>query len=114
MWNMSDKKKQPTAPYIPLLKTVLHIDVLHNPTLLFAPVTILLILLTPLPRNFNPVAIWFDRSADVQSLLTLLGPFAAIIGAWVGARESRLQRNKHVIRDSQLEWISKIIVWAKT
>ena len=84
---MYNKKKEKEK-----LCTIFFHKLLHNPTVLLAPVIIVVILLTPLAGNFNPVAIWNDRSYDVLSLLTILGPFVAAVGAWEGARLRRLRK----------------------
>ncbi len=103
---MSNKKKESSE-----LHTKFLYKLLHNPTLLLAPVVIVIILLTPLAGHFNPVAIWNDRSYDVLSLLTILGPFATAIGAWEGARTDRLRKRSG---DSHPGWTGQVLTWAKT
>jgi hypothetical protein len=93
------------------LRTTFFHKLLHNPTVLLAPVIIVVIVLTPLARNFNPVAIWNDRSYDVLSLLTLLGPFVAAVGAWEGARVRRLRKRRG---DQSTVWARQVTNWAKT
>lgn len=93
------------------MRTTFFHKLLHNPTVLLAPVIIVVIVLTPLAGNFNPVAIWNDRSYDVLSLLTLLGPFVAAVGAWEGARARRLRKRNG---DQRTVWVRQITNWAKT
>ena len=93
-----------------LRTTFLH-KLLHNPTVLLAPVIIVVIVLTPLARNFNPVAIWNDRSYDVLSLLVFLGPFVAAVGAWEGARVRRWRKRSG---DQSTVWVRQVTNWAKT
>ncbi len=93
------------------LRTIFLHKLLHNPTVLLAPVIIVVILLTPLAGKFNPVAIWNDRSSDVLSLLTILGPFAAAVGAWEGARVGRLRQRSG---DQSTVWARQVTTWAKT
>lgn len=89
----------------------LRTQLLHNPTVLLAPVIIVAIVLTPLAGNFNPVAVWNDRSGDVQSLLTILGPFVAAVGAWEGARAGRFRKRSG---DQSTVWAWQVTTWAKT
>ena len=103
---IDDKKKGREA-----LRTIFLHKLLHNPTVLLAPVIIVAILLTPLAGKFNPVAIWNDRSYDVLSLLTILGPFVAAVGAWEGARASRLRKHSG---DQSTVWARQVTTWAKT
>lgn len=95
---------------VELHTTLLH-KLLHNPTVLLAPIVIAIILLTPLAGHFNPVAIWNDRSYDVQSLLTFLGPFVAAVGAWEGARACRFRKRSG---DQGTVWARQVTNWAKT
>ncbi|MDQ2715849.1 MAG: hypothetical protein M3Z08_13145 [Chloroflexota bacterium] len=103
---MYNKKKESIE-----LHTKFLYKLLHNPTVLLAPVVIVIILLTPLAGNFNPVAIWNDRSYDVLSLLTLLGPFAGAVGAWEGAGTGRLRKRSG---DSRPGWAGQVMTWTKT
>ncbi|HTK11577.1 MAG TPA: hypothetical protein VL485_30675 [Ktedonobacteraceae bacterium] len=103
---MYNKKKERDE-----LRTTFFHKLLHNPTVLLAPVIIVVILLTPLAGHFNPVAIWNDRSYDVLSLLTLLGPFVAAVGAWEGARLRRLRKRNG---DENTVWVRQVTNWAKT
>ncbi len=79
--------------------------------MLLAPVIIVAIVLTPLAGKFNPVAIWNDRSYDVLSLLTILGPFVAAVGAWEGARAGRFRKRSG---DQSTVWTRQVTNWAKT
>jgi hypothetical protein len=84
---------------------------IDNPTVLLAPVIIVVILLTPLAGHFTPVAIWYDRSYDVQSLIGLIGPFVALVGAWKGAQAARLRKHSGV---QSIVWSRQVSAWAKT
>ncbi len=103
---MSNKKKESIELHTKFLSKLL-----RNPTVLLAPVVIVIILLTPLAGHFSPVAIWNDRSYDVLSLLTLLGPFVAAVGAWEGARTGRLRKRSGASRPG---WAGQVMTWAKT
>jgi hypothetical protein len=48
-----------------------------------------LLCLTPIMRHLRPVALWPDRSADLQSTVQLMGPFTAAAAAWTASREHR-------------------------
>ena len=84
---------------------------LDNPTVLLAPVIVVIIVLTPLAGHFTPVAIWYDRSYDVQSLIGLIGPFVALVGAWKGAQAARLRKRSGV---QSITWSRQVTSWAKT
>jgi hypothetical protein len=68
---------------------LLRIEARRNPTTLVLPLLALLLWLTPLAQNLSPVALWLDRSVDVESTLQLIGPFAAAAAAWTASREHR-------------------------
>jgi hypothetical protein len=68
---------------------LLRIEARHNPTPLVLPLLALMLWLTPIAQDLTPVALWLDRSVDVESTLHLLGPFAAAAAAWTASREHR-------------------------
>jgi hypothetical protein len=84
---------------------------LDNPTVLLAPIIVVIILMTPLAGHFTPVAIWYDRSYDVQSLIGLIGPFVALVGAWKGAQAARSRKHSEV---QSIAWSSQVSTWTKT
>jgi len=68
---------------------LLRIEARHNPAPLVLPLLALLLWLTPIAQNLSPVALWLDRSVDVESSIQLIGPFAAAAAAWTASREHR-------------------------
>ena len=68
---------------------VLRIEVRRNPAPLLLPLLAALLAITPLAHDLTPVALWLDRSVDVESSLQLIGPFAAGAAAWTASRERR-------------------------
>jgi hypothetical protein len=56
---------------------LLRIEARRNPAPLVLPLLAALLAITPLAHELTPVALWLDRSADVESSLQLIGPFAA-------------------------------------
>jgi hypothetical protein len=46
-------------------------------------------LIWPIGPHLTPIALWSDRSTDIQSTVIALGPFAAGAGAWTAYREHR-------------------------
>lgn len=68
---------------------LLRIEVRHSVTPLVLPLLAVLLWITPLARDLTPVALWLDRSVDVEGSLQLIGPFAAGTAAWMASRGSR-------------------------
>lgn len=68
---------------------LLRIELRRNALLILLPVVGLLWLASPIARHLYPIALWPDRSTDVQSALQALAPFSAGIAAWVAYRERR-------------------------
>jgi hypothetical protein len=68
---------------------LLRIELRHNTLLLLLPVVALLWLSSPIARHLQPMALWPDRSADIQSALQALCPFTAGVAAWTAYRERR-------------------------
>jgi hypothetical protein len=68
---------------------LLRIEARRNPAPLVLPLLAALLAITPLAHDLTPVALWLDRSVDVESSLQLIGPFAAGAAAWTASRERR-------------------------
>lgn len=68
---------------------LLRVEARRNPTPLVLPLLALLLWITPLAQDLHPVALWLDRSVDVEGSVQLIGPFAAGTAAWMASRESR-------------------------
>ncbi len=68
---------------------LLRIELRRNALLPLLPLMALLLWQSPIGRHLQPVALWTDRSSDLQSALQALGPFAAGAAAWMASREAR-------------------------
>jgi hypothetical protein len=68
---------------------LLRIEARRGPTPLILPLLAVLLGITPLARNLTPVALWLDRSVDVEGSVQMIGPFAAGAAAWLASRGAR-------------------------
>lgn len=68
---------------------LLRIELRRNTSFVLLPVVALLWLVSPIARHLEPIALWPDRSVDIQSTALALCPFTAGIGAWTAGRETR-------------------------
>ena len=60
---------------------LLRIELRRNASLVLLPVVAVLWLVSPISRHLAPIALWTDRSTDIQSTVVALGPFAAGVAA---------------------------------
>lgn len=67
---------------------LLRIELRRNAALVL-PVIAALWLVWPIGPNLIPIALWSDRSTNIQNTVIALGPFAAGAGAWTAYREHR-------------------------
>ena len=70
---------------------LLRIEARRNPAPLVLPLLAFLVLLPLLAQNLSPVALWLERSVDVERSIQIAGPFAAAAAAWTASREHRRQ-----------------------
>lgn len=68
---------------------LLRVEARHNPAPLVLPLLALLLWITPLAQDLTPVALWLDRSVDIEGSIQLIGPFAAAVATWTASREHR-------------------------
>jgi hypothetical protein len=68
---------------------LLRVELRRNALLVVLPVVALLWLASPIARHLYPIALWPDRSTDIQSALQGLCPFTAGVAAWMAHRERR-------------------------
>ena len=68
---------------------LMRIEVRHDATPLLLPLLAVLLGITPLAHDLTPVALWLDRSADVEGSVQLAGPLAAGAAAWAASRDRR-------------------------
>jgi hypothetical protein len=90
---------------------LLRIEVRHNPTPLILPLLALLLFLTPLAQNLTPVALWLDRSVDVEGSIQFIGPFAAGAAAWTASREHRRSMAGLIASTPRNPWARTAIAW---
>lgn len=67
---------------------LLRIELRRNASLVM-PVVAALWLIWPVGPWLVPIALWSDRSTDIQTTAVALGPFAAGVAAWTAYREHR-------------------------
>ena len=68
---------------------LLRIELRRNATLVLLPVIAVAWLIWPISPHLVPIALWGDRSNDIQNTAIALGPFAAGAAAWTAYRENR-------------------------
>jgi hypothetical protein len=68
---------------------LVRIELRRNTAVMLLPVVALLWLASPIARHLAPIALWTDRSTDIQSGALAVGPFAAGVAAWMASREHR-------------------------
>jgi hypothetical protein len=71
------------------MRRLLRIEARRNALPPLLPLCLVLLYLTPPARHLEPVALWTDRSTDLQSAVQMIGPFTAATAAWTGSREHR-------------------------
>jgi ABC-type transport system involved in multi-copper enzyme maturation permease subunit len=93
---------------------LLRIEMRRNVLPVLIPVLGGLVLLSPIARNLTPVALWPDRSTDVQSSIQIFGPFGAGAGAWMAARERRRDMDGLLTTTPRSRWSREMATWAAT
>jgi hypothetical protein len=68
---------------------LLRTEIRRGSLLPLLPVMAALLWLTPIAQHLRPVALWTDRSTDLQSAIQIIGPFTAGVAAWTASREHR-------------------------
>ncbi len=68
---------------------LLRIELRRNAALAMVPVYAALWLASPIARHLAPIALWPDRSTDIQSTVFALCPVTAGVAAWTADREHR-------------------------
>ena len=91
---------------------LLRIEARHNPAPLVLPLLVKLLLwITPLAQDLTPVALWLDRSVDVEGSIQLIGPFAAAAAAWMASREHRRDMTDLRASTPRDPWAAAIATW---
>jgi hypothetical protein len=68
---------------------LLRTEIRRGALLPLLPVMAALLWLSPIAQHLRPVALWTDRSTDLQSAIQVIGPFTAAVAAWMASREHR-------------------------
>jgi hypothetical protein len=101
-----------------MIAALLRIEVRRSPALWLLALMPGMLALSPIARHLTPVALWTDRSTDLQSSLQGLGPFVAGLAAWVASRERRHGVEELVGTTARPSWARKLagcgatIAWA--
>jgi hypothetical protein len=90
---------------------LLRIEARHNPAPLVLPLLGMLLWITPLAQDLTPVALWLDRSVDVEGSIQLIGPFAAAAAAWTASREHRRDIGDLRASTSRNPWSVAAAAW---
>jgi len=90
---------------------LLRIELRRNPAPLVLPLLALLLFLTPLAQNLSPVALWLDRSVDLESSIMLLGPFAAAAAAWTASREHHRRMTDLLASTPRNPYLRTLTAW---
>lgn len=93
---------------------LVRIEVRRNALLPLLPVCLVLLSLTPIAQHLQPVALWTDRSTDLQSSIQLLGPVSAAAAAWMGSRERRRTMTDLLASTPRSPWRRWTATWAAT
>ncbi|HEY4028119.1 MAG TPA: hypothetical protein VGO86_16950 [Candidatus Dormibacteraeota bacterium] len=97
---------------------LLRIEVRRSPALWLLVLMPAILALSPIAQHLTPVALWTDRSTDLQSSLQGLGPFVAGLAAWVASRERRRGLEELLGTTARPSWARKLaacgatITWA--
>jgi hypothetical protein len=78
------------------------------------PVMAALLWLTPIAQHLQPVALWTDRSTDLQSAIQIVGPFTAAVAAWMASREHRHAMTGLLASTPRSPWRRWAVTWAAT
>lgn len=90
---------------------LLRIEARRNPAPLVLPLLALLLWITPLGQDLSPVALWLDRSVDVEGSIQLVGPFAAAVAAWTASREHRRSMDDLLASTPRNPYLRTLAAW---
>lgn len=80
----------------------------------FLPIMVLVLWLSPISRHLTPVALWPERSTDLQSAIQGLGPFVAGAAAWTASREHRSDLTDLLRSTPGNPFRRAVLTWAAT
>jgi hypothetical protein len=93
---------------------LLRIEARRNALPPLLPLLALVLWLTPIGQHLQPVALWPDRSTDIQSSIQLTGPFTAAAAAWMASRERRRAMTDLLDSTALTRWRRWTATWAAT
>ncbi|MCW2879620.1 MAG: hypothetical protein JWQ95_3720 [Sphaerisporangium sp.] len=93
---------------------LLGIEVRRNAVPPLLPVLALLTWMSPIGRHLVPVALWPDRSTDLQSLIMGVGPAVAGAAAWMASREHRRGMADLLASTPTNRWVRAMVTWGAT
>jgi hypothetical protein len=93
---------------------LLRIETRRNALLPLLPVMAVLLWLSPIGQHLQPVALWTDRSTDLQSAIQFIGPFTAAAAAWMASREQRRGMSDLLASTPHSPWRRWSATWAAT
>jgi hypothetical protein len=96
------------------MSRLLRIEVRRNTLIGLLPVMAAVLWLTPIAQNLRPVALWTDRSADLQGAIQAIGPFTVAAAAWMAAREHRRAMTDLIASTPAAPWRRLFVTWAAT
>ena len=96
------------------MSRLVRIEVRRSALLPLLPVMAALLWLSPIANHLRPVALWTDRSSDLQSALQFIGPFTAAATAWMASRERRRAMTDLLSSTPRSPWRRWGATWAAT
>ena len=93
---------------------LLRLELRRNAMPLLVPALAILLALSPIARNLTPVALWPDRSSDLQSSIQVFAPFACGVAAWTASRERRRGVGDLVASTPYDPWRRGLAAWFAT
>jgi hypothetical protein len=96
---------------------LLRIEIRRSALLPLLPVMAAALWFTPLIqhlRHLGPVALWIDRSTELQSAIQIIGPFTAAAAAWTASRERRRAMTGLLASTPLAPWRRWTVTWAAT
>ena len=90
---------------------LLRIEARRNPAPLVLPLLAVMLWLTPLAQDLSPVALWLDRSIDVESSIQFIGPLAAAVAAWTASRDHRRQMADLLASTPRNPYLRTLTAW---
>lgn len=93
---------------------LLRVEVRRNTLVPLLPVMAAVLCLTPIADNLRPVALWTDRSSDLQGAIQAIGPFTAAAAAWMAGREHRRGMTDLLASTPAAAWRRVFATWSAT